>query len=31
MSDMSFEKKDFYTGKVPKNAVKWAFFGSIWC
>ena len=26
-----FEKKDFYTGKVPKNAVKWAFFGSIWC
>ena len=26
-----FEKKDFYTGKVPKNAVKWAFFGSVWC
>ena len=26
-----FEKKDFYTGKVPKNAVKSAFFGSIWC
>ena len=25
------EKKDFYTGKVPKNAVKWAFFGSVWC
>ena len=26
-----FEKKDFYTGKVPKNAVKWAFFGTFWC
>jgi len=26
-----FEKKDFYTAKVPKNAVEWAFFGSIWC
>ena len=26
-----FEKKDFYTAKVPKNAVKWAFFGSVWC
>ena len=24
-------KKDFYTGKVPKNAVKWAFFGTVWC
>jgi len=23
--DAIFEKKDFYTGKVPKNAVKWAF------
>lgn len=29
--DIYFEKKDFYTGKVPKNAAKWAFFGSIWC
>ena len=26
-----FEKKDFYTGIVPKNAVKWAFFGTVWC
>ena len=26
-----FEKKDFYTGKVPKNAVKWAFFRTLWC
>ena len=26
-----FEKKDFYTGKVPKNAVIWAFFGTFWC
>lgn len=26
-----FEKKDFYTGKIPKNAVKWAFFGTFWC
>ena len=26
-----FEKKDFYTGKVPKNAVKWAFLGTFWC
>jgi hypothetical protein len=26
-----FEKKDFYTGKVPKNAVKRAFFGTFWC
>ena len=26
-----FEKKDFYTGKVPKNAEKWAFFGTFWC
>ena len=25
------ERKDFYTGKVPKNAVKWAFFGTFWC
>jgi hypothetical protein len=24
-------KKDFYTAKVPKNAVKWEFFGSVWC
>ena len=23
-----FEKKDFYTAKVPKNAVKWASFGT---
>ena len=26
-----FEKKEFYTVKVPKNAVEWAFFGSVWC
>ncbi len=26
-----FEKKDFYTGKVSKNAVKWEFFGNSWC
>ena len=26
-----FEKKDFYTGKVPKNAVIWAFFVTFWC
>lgn len=26
-----FEKKDFYTGKVPMNAVKWAFLGTFWC
>ncbi len=25
------KKKDFYTGKVPKNAVKSAFFGTVWC
>lgn len=25
------EKKDFYTGKVPKNAVKSAFFGTFRC
>ena len=29
--EVYFEKKDFYTGKVPKNAVKWAFFGTFWC
>lgn len=29
--EVYFEKKDFYTGKVPKNAVKWAFFGTVWC
>ena len=29
--EVRFEKKDFYTGKVPKNAVKWAFFGTFWC
>lgn len=29
--EVYFEKKDFYTAKFPKNAVKWAFFGSIWC
>ncbi len=27
----ALEKKDFYTGKVPKNAVKWTFFGTFWC
>lgn len=26
-----FEKKGFYTEKVPKNAIKWAFFGTFWC
>lgn len=26
-----FEKKDFYTGKVPKDVVKSAFFGTFWC
>ena len=26
-----FEKKDFYTGNVPKNAVKLAFFRTFWC
>ncbi len=26
-----FETKDFYTGKVPKNAEKWAFLGIFWC
>lgn len=25
------QKKDFYTGIVPKNAIKWAFFGTVWC
>lgn len=29
--EVYFEKKDFYTGKIPKNAVKWAFFERIWC
>ena len=29
--EVYFEKKDFYTGKVPKNAVKSAFFGTVWC
>ena len=29
--EVYFEKKDFYTGKIPKNAVKWAFFGTFWC
>lgn len=29
--DVYFEKKDFYTGKVPKNAVKSAVFGNYWC
>lgn len=29
--DVLIEKKDFYTGKIPKNAVKWAFFGTFWC
>ena len=29
--EILFEKKDFYTRKVPKNAVKWAFFGTFWC
>lgn len=29
--EVRFEKKDFYTAKVPKNAVKWAFFGTFWC
>ena len=29
--DVYFEKKDFYTVKVPKNAVEWAFFGTFWC
>ena len=29
--EVYFEKKDFYTGKVSKNALKWAFFGNIWC
>ena len=28
---VQFEKKDFYTGKVPKNAVKSAFFRTVWC
>ncbi|MCI9151081.1 MAG: AAA family ATPase [Lachnospiraceae bacterium] len=28
---VNFEKKDFYTGKVPKNAVKRAFFGTFCC
>ena len=29
--EVRFEKKDFYTGKVPKNAVKSAVFGNYWC
>ena len=29
--EVYFEKKDFYTGKIPKNAVKSAFFGTVWC
>ena len=29
--EVRFEKKDFYTGKVLKDAVKWAFFGTFWC
>ena len=29
--EIYFEKKDFYTGKVPKNAVKSAVFGNYWC
>ncbi len=29
--EVYFEKKDFYTVKVPKNAVKWAFLGTFWC
>ena len=29
--EIYFEKKDFYTGKVPKNAVKWVFLGTFWC
>ncbi len=29
--EIYFEKKDFYTGKVPKNAVKQAFLGTFWC
>ena len=29
--DVYFEKKDFYTAKVPKNTVKWVFFGTFWC
>lgn len=29
--DIVVEKKDFYTAKVPKNAVKSAFFGIVWC
>lgn len=29
--EVYFEKKDFYTGKVPKDVVKSAFFGTFWC
>jgi len=28
---MLLDKKGFYTGEVPRNAVKWAFFGTFWC
>lgn len=29
--EVRFEKKDFYTGTVPKNAGKSAFIGTVWC